>query len=261
MMRDRWVAALGAAREGSVWGRTVRQAIELLYPPCCANCGIDLPGEVRFPLLCGDCHQEFTRFQGPACVRCAMPVKSLATLDNCGSCRNRHYYFDEAVSLGIYRDALQMASRRMKRPAYEQLTCTAGHLLAERIKPWIGDDPPDAVVPIPMHWLRLWTRGVNGAEVLAEVVGRELGVAVWPRLMCCRRRTRKQGTLGRTERFRNVRHAFRLTPGYVLDRTRVLLIDDVMTTGATASEVARVLRRAGAASVRVAVVGRGTGAR
>ncbi len=215
--------------------------------------------ESRPPLLCAACRGEFTDLPAEICDRCAMPWKGKSGGASCPHCRHRRYYFDEAISLGIYRDKLRLAIRRMKRPAHEQLTCAVGRLLAERVRAKFADPPPEVVVPVPMHWLRYWTRGVNGAQVLAEVVGRELGLAVWPDLVRCRRRTRKQGTLSPADRFSNVRRAFRLAPGFDLERSRLLLVDDVMTTGATLSEVARELRRGGAASVRVAVVGRGTG--
>jgi ComF family protein len=189
-----------------------------------------------------------------------MPLPAPSTTDDCYHCRRRRYHFDSACFLGLYREGLREAVRRMKRPEYEQLTSVASRLLAERVRDWLDHESVDAIVPVPMHWMRLLRRGINGAELIAEIVGGELHVPVRSRMVRCRRRTKKQGTLTPTARFKNVRDAFGLAPGYDLSRARVLLVDDVMTTGATASEVARVLRLGGAASVRVAVIGRGTGA-
>jgi predicted amidophosphoribosyltransferase len=110
-----------------------------------------------------------------------------------------------------------------------------------------------------MFWpQRLW-RGANSSETLAIAVARELKLPVASDLLVCRRFLRKQSTLRPDERRRNVRHAFRVSWRYDIKGARLLVVDDVMTTGATAQETARVLRDAGAASVVVAAVARGMG--
>jgi len=134
-----------------------------------------------------------------------------------------------------------------------------GRLLADQIQQRPDRAEFDVVLPVPMHWLRRLARGVNGPHLLAEVLAARLHLPLESRLLRCQRATRKQGTLMPTERRRNVRRAYRATPGRKLAGARVLLVDDVMTTGATANEIARVLRRAGAASVSLAVLARGVG--
>lgn len=118
---------------------------------------------------------------------------------------------------------------------------------------------PDLVVPVPMHWSRRIVRGTNPAEVLAEMVAQKLQIPVALDLLQNRRKTRKQGTLLPDQRRRNVREAFSVSAGYDIKDTCILLIDDVMTTGATGDELSRMLRRAGARRVSVAVLARGTG--
>ena len=132
-----------------------------------------------------------------------------------------------------------------------------GGLLAKCLEDRV--DRPDLIVPVPMHWSRRLVRGVNPAEVLVEVVAARLQVRSLRFALRCRRKTRKQGTLVPSERRRNVRGAYRVSAGYVIKGAHILVIDDVMTTGATADEVARVLSAAGAESVSLAVVARGTG--
>jgi ComF family protein len=185
-------------------------------------------------------------------------------------------------AVGFYSGRLQEVVLRMKKAAQEPLTLAMGGLLAEHVRDLQAVAPAmveegssgeprgprspaalasvaDLIVPVPMHWSRRWSRGVNQAGLLAESLARVLNVPCHHRVLVCRRRVRKQGTLGPAERRRNVRGAFGVAIGYAIQGRRLLLVDDVLTTGATANEAARVLRQAGAASVEVAVVARATG--
>jgi ComF family protein len=111
-------------------------------------------------------------------------------------------------------------------------------------------------VPVPLHWTRRLFRGANSPETVAEVLAAKLRAAFEPELVRCRRRTRPQRTLSRADRSANVRGAFTVASDIRLDGARVLLVDDILTTGATCNEIGRALRRAGAASVSVAVLAR-----
>jgi predicted amidophosphoribosyltransferase len=163
------------------------------------------------------------------------------------------------LALGLYRGRVRQAVLKMKYGFHESLTLAIGELLARRLaeEDWFG--AVDLVTPVPLHlWKRL-VRGASAPELLAEIVGRRGAVPLVPRLLRCRRRTRKQGMLLPSERLVNVRGAFEVAADYDIKDARVLLVDDVMTTGATANEAARALLEAGAASVRIATVARGTG--
>jgi len=124
----------------------------------------------------------------------------------------------------------------------------------------VGDvDRPDLVVPVPMHWTRRISRGTNPPEILAEMVARKNQIPLIADLLRNRRKTRKQGTLLPDQRRRNVREAFSVSAGYDIREAHILLVDDVMTTGATGNELSKILCRAGAKRVSVAVLARGTG--
>jgi ComF family protein len=180
---------------------------------------------------------------------------------DCPRCRTRRYAFDNTWALGIYRGALREAVVRMKRREHEALTLSIGYLLAEGLGSRLADWRPDLVVPVPAHWWKRLVRGVNSPDFLAEALHAAWGVPAARDLLLCRRRTRKQGMLLPAERQRNVRGAFRVAPEYDIDGARIALVDDVMTTGATVGEAARVLRQAGAQQVTVVVVARGVGVR
>jgi predicted amidophosphoribosyltransferase len=115
------------------------------------------------------------------------------------------------------------------------------------------------VVPIPLHWRRRWAQRTNSAAVLAEILSGRLGLPHADGLHRRRRYTKRQFDLTPHQRWDNVRHAFCVRAGYHLQRANVLLVDDILTTGATCSEAAHTLRKAGAAGVTVAVIARSFG--
>ena len=119
-----------------------------------------------------------------------------------------------------------------------------------------GNRVPDALVPVPLHWLRLRRREFDQAQALASELGRQVGVPVWSEALIRHVSTPSQIGLSAVQRRRNMRGAFRVGTGRSCRGRSLLLIDDVYTTGATALECARVLRRAGAARVDVYTVAR-----
>lgn len=238
----------------------VQAAADLLLPPACNFCGRSLERPGSQPLICMECRDAFLAQIGPSCPRCAAPVHPFEVGPDCPRCRKRRYAFHSALALGIYRDRLREAVIRMKQRLHEPLTISMGHLLAESMSEAIQQERPDLLVAIPTFWLKRLRRGVNGPDLLAEAIGSTLSIRTARRLLHCRRSTKKQGTLLPVERLRNVRNAFGVRKSYDLADCRVMLVDDIMTTGATASEAARTLRRAGASRVTVLVVARGVGA-
>jgi predicted amidophosphoribosyltransferase len=145
--------------------------------------------------------------------------------------------------------------------------------LADRRGVELAQFRPDLIVPIPMHWWRRLWRGVNNTEILAEELGRRLEKPVMGRLLVRRRPTRPQKDLLLPERLANLRNAFRLRRSHPQAGARqagarqagaparwqdshILLVDDILTTGATSSEAARVFKQAGAGAVAVAVLAR-----
>ncbi len=236
-------------------------ASRLLYPPVCVFCESDVGRIVQEPFLCSPCRAAFNEFPENACLTCAFPLpSSLGSVSHCPYCRKHAYRFARTTCLGLYRAKLREAVLRMKRSHHEPLALAAGRLLGERVSNVWRGAVFDVIIPMPTHWTRRFRRGMNGAELLAEGVSREVGAVVNVGVMRCLRLSGKQGTLSPAARFPNVRGVFGVRPGYDIKAKDILLVDDIMTTGATAHEAARILRRAGAGSVSVAVVARGVGA-
>jgi ComF family protein len=233
--------------------------MDLLFPRRCLLCDADLV-DSRGLLLCRMCRAALTITAGECCPKCggSRPIGALPEGD-CPHCRGQKFHFSGAWSLGIYQAQLASAVLRMKDRSQESLAMTMGQLLwetrGERIAAW----QPDVVVPMPMHWWRRVRRGANSPELLADVLARRLGIPT-RRLLRRRRHTRLQRLLPPGERWINVRGAFQALRQRKFRSARVLLVDDILTTGATSSEAAKVLRAAGAADVAVAVLARGEGA-
>ena len=165
----------------------------------------------------------------------------------CPACHNLRLRFQTVIPLGPYDGALRDAVLKTKRSYHEQMSLALGQLLLRRRERELNDFHPDLVVPIPMHWTRRFRRGINSPELLAGCLGRRLRVPVADWLLVRTRNTLPQKDLTPQDRFRNVRGAFRVRRGRRrrLQGSRVLLVDDILTTGATCSEAAAVLRRCG----------------
>ncbi len=233
--------------------------LDLLFPPRCACCDADLPSGRDGLLLCVDCRLVLAPDSWPCCRRCGAGPTEGESPDGCPRCRDARLRFDAVVTLGAYGDELRSVVLRMKRPSGESLAAAMGRLLASRRGRQLADLRPDVIVPVPMYWIRRLGRGTNSPEIVADRVGRSLRVRVSRRCLSRRRNTLPQASLSPRERFRNVRGAFRVRAGYDLRGLGVLLVDDILTTGATCSEAARMLKRAGAARVAAAVVARAQG--
>jgi ComF family protein len=174
----------------------------------------------------------------------------------CVACREEPFGFEEALRLGPYDGVLREAILRLKWHTGEGLAELLGEVWAERDAARFRAVGAEVVVPVPLHWRRRWQRGYNQSHSVAWGLSHRLALPYHP---ACLRRLRntpsqtQQTPAGRKE---NVRGAFGARRGPHLAGRRVLLVDDVMTTGATASEAARALRTAGAARVAVAVLAR-----
>jgi ComF family protein len=238
------------------WG----QGLDLLLPPRCACCDTELTALADHLLLCDDCQGLLGPIDWRFCHRCGSPITAKeATAKRCERCRTRRLHFDAAVSLGAYRDHLRDAVLRMKRPAGRTLAVAMGRLFQLRRGGDVVSLHPNLIIPVPMHWRRRWVQGSNSPDLLAECLASSLGIPVEAGVLRRQRNTIPQANLPPKQRFANVRGAFLVRSGYDLAGRHVLLVDDILTTGATCSEAARVLKAAGVAQVTVAVLARAVG--
>jgi ComF family protein len=232
----------------------------LLFPPRCVHCDADLLDRPAGLLLCASCAEMLGPTEWTGCPKCGAALSPESPCgERCAHCRGYRLHFDTVVPLCGYRDSLRLTVLLMKRTSGEPLANAMGALYCLRRKQRLAVLEPSLVVPIPMHWTRRMVRRTNSPEIVAAQIARELGIPLANRLLRRRRRTQLQPHLKPRERFANVRGAFELASGDGLAGATALLVDDVLTTGATSSEAAKVLKQAGAARVVVAVLAKADG--
>jgi len=238
-----------------------RAAFDLLFPPACASCGDGLQESETDQPLCPPCLGQLAFTTGPTCGRCGAPtpvaVPSQAK-SGCFRCKETKLHFDGAFAMGRYEGKLRDLLLRMKRSAGDPLSLSLGRLLWHRCQDRLASLRPDVVVQVPRHWRRRLQRGTNSASLVAEILARQLQAPFAMRLLRRQRSTPPQHSVPPSQRFANVRRAFSMRTSYHLCGAHVLLVDDILTTGATCSEAAKTLKRHGAVQVTAVVVARST---
>jgi competence protein ComFC len=229
-------------------------AVSLLYPATCTICGNNIRAG---SYLCDPCEAKIVHILPPFCDTCSEPFEgSITSAFTCANCAHRAIYFDAAVAAYRGRGVVREIIHEFKYGRQMHLR----HLVAQWLRAALNDERLrdisfDLIVPVPLHPARQRERGFNQASLLAESLSSETSMPYRPVLERIRYTT-TQTALDRSERMENLHNAFRLRKSAHVRGLRVLLIDDVLTTGSTLSECARVLKRAGAISVHAATAAR-----
>jgi ComF family protein len=219
-----------------------RGLAELIFPPSCLLCGA-----AAHP-LCAGCRAALMHAPLLPCPRCAA---SLGPFAQCLVCAREAFAFDAAIRLGVYEGLAREAVLRIKAGWNEPLAETLGQCWAQA-QPC--PEPIDALVPIPLHWTRRLRRGYNQAEALARGLASGWRLPMQSRWLWRIRATPEQKAFRRNARRDNLKDSFVVTRPRDLQGQRILLVDDVMTSGATCHEASRVLKAAGASRVIAAVL-------
>lgn len=227
---------------------------ELLFPRRCPVCDRPVfpPGE----LICRKCASVPEYIREPRCMRCGKALRK-AEGEFCLDCSRRHHRFDRGIVLYQYQ-SMKRSLYRFKYGGRQEYADFLGTDMARRLGAEILAWHPDALIPVPLHREREEKRGYNQAALLAEALGKELGVPAIGNWVVRVRNTRPQKELSGSARQNNLKKAFKLTRNDVKLNT-IVIIDDIYTTGSTIDEIAGLCRRAGVKNVYFAALSVGNG--
>ncbi len=229
----------------------------LIYPEVCQICH-----KSRAPmedgLVCGACRSQVRFIQPPFCDRCGLPFEGEITHTfQCTNCRELDLHFTSARSAVVLKTVVSEAMHAYKYNRAMWFERFLAGLLLQKAVPVLRAQTWDLIVPVPLHPTKLREREFNQAARLAKHLGAALNLRVDERSLQRVTATQTQTRLSRADRAKNVRGAFAMRKGVRLASKRVIVLDDMFTTGATTSDCARALRGAGAAEVCVWTVARG----
>jgi len=232
-------------------------ALSFFYPESCQLCG-EARATSDESFLCPRCRDQVRFIQPPFCERCGLPFEgAITTTFECTNCREGELHFRSARSAVIARDPVLDIIHRYKYQRAFWFEPFLADLLILKAKPELATEKWDWIVPVPLHATKQREREFNQAERLGDRLSAASRIPVNNGLLRRVLPTRTQTLLSRAERVANVRRAFAMRPGQRLSGQRIVLVDDVLTTGATTSACAKVLLKAGAAEVCVWTVARG----
>ncbi len=235
-----------------VFERVLNRFVELLYPRACIICQNSFPGHTKSEIFCSQCRELFVPNAPPFCRRCNRPLRSLYPRQICLDCLSYPPHFDQAWAAVRYQEPVRRLLFQFK---YGQMTLLRHgfeRLLWDCIeRNQVDLSGYDLIVPMPLSTARFRERGFNQAQFLAQSVGQRAELPIENDNLLRIRHTRFQATMSPKERFTNVEGAFTIKYPRRFFGKNVLLVDDLLTTGATASEAALMLKMAGARRVGV----------
>ncbi len=220
--------------------------LDAIYPRRCAVCDEIIP--FGGALICSGCEKKPVFVREPRCRKCGRMLYSRE--EYCTDCKEVKHAFDRAFSVFIYNDVMQQSVFRFKYQGRQEYA----DFYAECIYRYLGEElkslNAEALIPVPLHKERYKMRGFNQAELIAERLGKILGIKVEKDLVRRVSATLPQKNLNREERRKNLKRAFTLSRN-IVKLTRVIIVDDIYTTGITADEMAEILRSAGVREIYV----------
>lgn len=226
----------------------IKGLLDVFFPPTCAFCGsFDENG------LCKNCREKIEFIGNAGCKFCGYPSNKLKGTASC-DCKNERFAFEKAVSAAVYEGSLKDAIHRFKYYRKKVLAYAFSKLMEECYRNFIND-PVDFIISVPLFKRKETERGYNQSELLAGNLGKLLGIPV-KKFISRIKNTASQTKLGRAERKENVKSAFQYQGPESME-AKVLLVDDIMTTGATINECCKTLKEAGKFKIYVLTLARG----
>lgn len=234
--------------------------LDMIYPVRCPICG-----EIVAPKgekICATCIDKLAYIKEPRCKKCSKPIEQ-EEKEYCSDCLRKNYHFDKGYAVWVYNEAMKHSIANFKyhsKKEYakfyiQEMACLYGEKILKLT--------PDVIVPIPIHRSKYQERGYNQADILAKGLGKELQIPVLSTLLLRNKKTLPQKTLSDKERLRNLAEAFeyneKVANSYPNKITKILLVDDIYTTGSTIEACSNVLRAHGIKEINFFVLCIGKG--
>jgi ComF family protein len=232
------------------------EAINLFYPAFCLACG--RKSGAWNENLCGDCFKKIKKRLPPFCIKCGKQLAGYPdTKGKCNDCEGRPPYYDRAQSGFCYDGILKDLVHEFK---YKKITSLAREFTALTVsfmKKYALGKNIDIVSSIPMHPVRIFKREINPSHILAKEIAKTLGLEYSNKLLKKARNTPPQSRLKKDKRLDNIKDSFSVNKAFDIKNKNILLIDDLLTTGSTVNECAKLLKRSGSSYVEVVTLARG----
>ncbi len=235
------------------------ELIRMLYPkkcPVCENVLPDIPGR-EGRNICLKCNEKLHYIGALHCLKCGKQIYS-ANEEYCSDCKNKKHLFRQGVGVFSYDENIKYAMYRFKYSNRREYASFFGESIASRHGHFIRRWKPQVIIPVPMYRFKYYQRGYNQAGLVADVLGKELGIPVEHKLLIRSRQTRAMKELNEEERMKNLQNAFKITTNIVKYK-KILLVDDIYTTGSTMDACSEVLLEGGAEEIYCASVCIGNG--
>ena len=230
--------------------------LDLFYSRSCLHCNGNLNSSYEL-YLCEDCTKGISYVSNAHCIRCGADLgpHSISTAkEGCVRCKGRHLPFTTTTSATYYEGVMKTLIHKFKYSRQKFLFHTLSEILLaqDMVKAIVPDI--DVIVPVPLHWIKKMRRGFNQAELLARGIQQYVSKPVSTNNLCRIKNTASQTQLSKKQRQANIRDAFRVNNPKSFQKKRILLVDDVLTTGVTAAECAKKLKQSGAQSVHLLIL-------
>lgn len=221
---------------------------DLIYPNCCPACKGRISGDKKERLICGRCREDIEKNLPPFCASCGRHLDNPGAAKNvCHGCLDAKFHFDRAFSPCVYKGTVKKLIHEFKYNGKDYLGEPLAGLMNEFIRDYrLPIEYMDFILPIPLHKSRLREREFNQAVILSEQVAGEFGKRVLADILVRSRHTKSQTELSPEKRRLNVEGSFSVKDAAAVKGANILLVDDVLTTGATLSEASRILKQNGA---------------
>ncbi len=239
----------------------LKNLLNFLLPATCYICKLPVK-EWNNPYICRICWKKIRLIDDPVCPCCGLPFKSEVALIKspdflCGECREKRRYFTKAIAVGVYEGTLSEAIHIFKYQKRQAMAKYLNAMVTDVLLQRLSDS--NIIIPVPLHKKRLSERGFNQSLLIAHHISKRFSIPLCIDGLQRIRWTRPQIELTRDERLRNVRGAFAIgaqNVAPVFKNKKIILVDDVYTTGATVNECAKVLKKAGVKEVIVFTLAR-----